>query len=193
MLSAPFASSADSSDRRRLPIPVGMDSAPVAQPVAQRGMPRLIGAIVAALAFFDGVFLGAPIAVLAASFRPSLVYIVATIAVIVLVIACCSWVDRRWAEWVSGNGTRFEAKVGAMRASRLLRHPVTWVERGSDRWYAFAAAVGNPILVAALAHFLTGRPVGHRRILLGAVAYAIPYVAMWTLVGLLFGDAVRAA
>ena len=156
-------------------------------------MPRVIGAIVGAFAFFDGVFLGAPIAVLAASFRPSLVYLVGTIGVIFLVVACCSWVDRRWDEWVAGNGGRFETRLSTMRASRLLRHPVTWVERGSDRWYAFAAAVGNPILVAALARVLADRPVGHRRIALGAVAYAIPYVAMWTLVGLVLGDAIRGA
>jgi hypothetical protein len=34
--------------------------------------------------------------------------------------------------------------------------------------------VANPILVAALARFIGGTPVGKRRILLGAVAYAIP-------------------
>jgi hypothetical protein len=33
---------------------------------------------------------------------------------------------------------------------------------------------------------------GERRILLGSVAYAIPYVALWSLVGLALGDAVRA-
>ena len=168
-----------------------MASAPSTQQVRKGGVTGLIGAVVAAFAFFDGVFLGAPIAVLAASFRPSLVYVVATTVVIFIVIACCSWIDRRWEDWVSGNGKRVEGRLAAMRASRLLRHPVAWVERGSDRWYAFAAAVGNPILVAALARFLSARPVGHRRILLGAVAYAVPYVAMWSLVGFALGDAVR--
>jgi hypothetical protein len=160
-----------------------------------RGAARsgLIGTIVAAFAFFDGVFLGAPIAVLAASFRPSLVYVVATIAVILLVIGCCSWVDRRWDDWFSGNGKRIEGRLEAMRASRLMRHPVAWIQRGSDRWYAFAAAVANPILIAALARFVGGKPIGERRILLGSVAYAIPYVAMWSIVGLALGDAVRAA
>jgi hypothetical protein len=51
----------------------------------------------------------------------------------------------------------------------------------------------NPILVAALTHLVSGRPVGRRRILLGSVAYAIPYVAMWSLVGFALGDAVRRA
>jgi hypothetical protein len=148
---------------------------------------------VAAFAFFDGVFLGAPIALLAASFRPSVVFLVATIAVIFLVIACCSWVDRRWDDWFSGNGKRIASRLETMRASRLMRHPVAWIQRGSDRWYAFAAAVANPILIAAFARFVGGQPIGERRILLGSVAYAIPYVAMWSLVGFALGDTFRAA
>lgn len=80
-----------------------------------------------------------------------------------------------------------------MRKSRLLQHPVAWIQRGSDRWYALAAAVANPILVAALARVVGGKPVGERRILLGSVAYAIPYVALWTLVGLTLGSTIRSA
>ena len=151
----------------------------------------IVGTIVAAFAFFDGVFIGAPIALLAASFRPLVVYAAATVVVVLLVIACCSWVDRRWDDWFSGNGKRIETRLEGMRRSRLMQHPVAWIQRGSDRWYAFAAAVANPILVAALARFVSGTPVGHRRIVLGSVAYAIPYVAMWTLVGFALGDAVR--
>jgi hypothetical protein len=150
-----------------------------------------IGTAVGAFAFFDGVFLGVPIALLAATFGPVLVYAVATIVVILIVIACCSWVDRRWDDWFSGHGRRIETRLGAMRASRLMRHPVAWIQNGSDRWYAFAAAVANPILVAALARFIGGRPIGRRRILLGAVAYALPYVAMWTLVGFALGATLR--
>ena len=151
----------------------------------------IVGTVVAAFAFFDGVFIGAPIALLAASFRPLVVYAAATVVVILLVIACCSWVDRRWDDWFSGNSKRIETRLEGMRKSRLMQHPVAWIQRGSDRWYAFAAAVANPILVAALARFVGGAPVGERRILLGSVAYAIPYVAMWTLVGFALGDVAR--
>jgi hypothetical protein len=150
-----------------------------------------VGTVVAAFAFFDGVFLGMPIALLAASFRPSLVYTVATVAVVFLVVASCRWLDRRWDDWFSGNGTRIEGRLDAMRGSRLLAHPVVWLQRGSDRWYAFAAAVANPILVAALARVIGGEPVGDRRVLLGAVAYAIPYVAMWSILGLVLAEGFR--
>jgi hypothetical protein len=151
-----------------------------------------VGTIVAAVAFFDGVFIGAPIALLAASFRPSLVYVLATVVVVFLVIGSCRWVDRRWDDWFSGNGTRIEMRLEKMRASRLMAHPVAWIQRGSDRWYALAAAVANPILVATLARFVGGKPIGERRIFLGAVAYAIPYVALWSIVGLAFGETIRA-
>jgi hypothetical protein len=53
--------------------------------------------------------------------------------------------------------------------------------------------VANPILVAAFARSLSGKPIGERRILLGAVAYAIPYVAIWSIVGFALGATVRAA
>src|SRR6266511_700979 len=155
-----------------------MDSRSSTERVGRAARSCVIGTIVGAFAFFDGIFLGAPIALLAASFRPALVYAVATVVVILLVIACCSWVDRRWDVWFSGHGTRIEKRLEAMRASRLMSHPVAWIQNGSDRWYAFAAAVANPILIAALARFIGGKPIGGRRILLGAVAYAIPYVAM---------------
>jgi hypothetical protein len=153
----------------------------------------LAGTIVGAFAFFDGVFLGAPIALLAASFRPVVVYCFAVVSVFFIVTGCCRWVDRRWDLWFSGNGSRVETRLETMRKSRLMRHPVEWIQRGSDRWYGLAAAVANPILVSAFARVVGGKPVGERRIILGAVAYAIPYVAMWTIVGLAVGGSLRAA
>lgn len=169
-------------------------AAPPTSPHRVAGAARsgVVGTIVAAVAFFDGVFIGAPIALLAASFRPSLVYVLATVVVVLLVIGCCRWVDRRWEDWFSGNGTRIEKRLETMRANRLMAHPVAWIQRGSDRWYALAAAVANPILVATLARFVGGKPIGERRILLGAVAYALPYVAMWSIVGVALGETIRA-
>lgn len=152
-----------------------------------------VGAVVAAVAFFDAVFVGAPVALVTASAASPLVFAAATVAVSCLVICCCSWLDRRWDDWLSGNGTRIETAFEKMRASRLMRHPIAWIHAGTDRRYALAAALANPILVAAFARSLTDEPIGERRILLGAVAYAVPYVAMWSLVGLALGEAFRAA
>jgi hypothetical protein len=153
----------------------------------------LVGAVVIGIGFFDGVFLGAPIALLAAAFEPSIlyVYIGATAAVVFLVSFCCTWLDGRWDLWLSGN-SRIEERLESMRTNRLMRRPVEWIHSGSERRYALAAAVANPILVAAFARSLSGKPIGERRILLGAVAYAIPYVAIWSIVGFALGATVRA-
>ena len=160
--------------------------------VANAARSGVVGALVVAIGFFDGVFLGAPIALLSASLDASRVFIGATVAVVLLVVGCCSWIDGRWDEWLSGNGSRIERRFESMRRSRLMRRPVAWIERGSDRGYALAAAVANPILVAAFARSLMGDPIGERRILLGAVAYAVPYVAIWSILGFLLGQAARA-
>src|SRR5215210_4167657 len=87
----------------------------------------VVGTIVAAVAFFDGVFIGAPVALLAASFGSLLVYALATTGVALLVIACCHWVERRWEDWFSGNGTRRE------EAREDAGKPPDEASRGVDR------------------------------------------------------------
>ena len=175
------------ADTREMAAP--RDSAHRVAGAARTGM---IGAVVGAFAFFDGVFVGAPIAILAGSLRPLLVFVTAACAVSVLSICCCRWVDRSWDDWLLGHGARVERRLERIRASRLMRHPVTWIEGSSDRRYAVAAAIVNPILVVALARSVAARPIGERRILLGSVAYAIPYVAMWTIIGVAVGSTIRA-
>ena len=161
-------------------------------PLTSAGRSGIVGTVVVAVAFFDGVFVGAPVAILMAALASILVYAAATTAVACLVIVCCAWLDRRWEDWLSGSGTRMETALEKMRANRLMRRPMAWIREGTDRRYALAAAVANPILVAAFTRSLTNEPVGERRILAGAVAYAVPYVAMWSVVGLVLGAAVRA-
>jgi hypothetical protein len=162
------------------------------QRAGSRARTGAVGTIVAAFAFFDGVFIGTPIALLAASLRPLLVFVAAAIAVTCLSIACSDWLNRRWDDWLSANDKRVANRLEMMRASRLMRRPVAWIEGGSDRQYALASAVANPILVVAVARSVGGKPIRGRRIRLGSIAYAIPYVAMWTLFGLALGEAIRA-
>jgi hypothetical protein len=150
----------------------------------------IVGTVVAGVGFFDGVFVGAPVALLAATLRPALVYPFAVLAVFGVAVGCCTWLDRRWDDWLSGHGSRMEKRLASMRDSRLMRRPVAWIEGSSDRRYALAAAVVNPILVVGLSRTISGRAVSRRRIVLGALAYAIPYVGIWTLVGLAIRDAV---
>ena len=153
----------------------------------------MIGTLVAGVAFFDALFVGMPIAVLSAWLGPLIVFAGAALAVAFISIASCSWVDRQWDDWFSGNATRMEQGLERMRSSRLMSHPVAWIQRGSDRRYALAAFLINPVITTALARSIGGKPVGERRILIGSVAYAIPYAAMWSLVGLVVSDFVRVA
>ncbi len=162
-------------------------------PLASATRSGIVGTLVVAVAFFDGVVIGAPVALLMAAVGSVLVFAAAATAVACLVIVCCAWLDRRWDDWLSGNGTRMETALEKMRTNRLMRRPLGWIGEGTDRRYALAAAVANPILVAAFTRSLTNEPVGERRIFAGAVAYAVPYVAMWSVVGLVLGGAVRAA
>ena len=171
-------------------MPVPRESKQRAEHRARTGA---IGTVVAAFAFFDGVFIGAPVALFAASLRPVVVFVAAAAAVACLSIACSAWLNRRWDDWLSGNDKRLATKLEMMRASRLMRRPAAWIESGSDRQYALASALVNPVLVVAVARSIGGKPIRGRRIRLGSIAYAIPYVAMWTLFGLALGDAIRAA
>jgi hypothetical protein len=148
-----------------------------------------VGTIVVGVGFFDGVFVGAPIAAFALAVRPVVAYPVAVVAVSLLSIGCCSWLNKRWDDWFAGHGGRMEKRLDAMRTSRLMSHPVAWLRRSSDRWYALAAALVNPILVVGLARTIDGEPISRRRIVLGSVAYAVPYAAIWTLVGLALRNA----
>ena len=79
--------------------------------------------------------------------------------VIFLVVGCCSWVDRHWDDWFSGNGKRIESRSSGSveppdRPSRGIDpawlRPLVRVRRG----------LANPILVAALARFVGGEPIG---------------------------------
>jgi hypothetical protein len=160
-------------------------------PLASATRSGIVGTLVVAVAFFDGVVIGAPVALLMAAVGSVVVVAAAATAVACLVIVCCAWLDRRWVDWVSGNGTRMETARAKMRTNRLMRRPLGWIQAGTDRRYALAAAVANPILMAAFTRSLTNEPVGERRILTGAVAYAVPYVTMWSVVGLVLGAAVR--
>ena len=83
-------------------------SAPRVGSTARAGV---IGAIVAAFAVFDGVFLGMPIAVLAGSLQNLSVFVPAAVAVCCISIICSRWVNRRWDDWFSGNGKRIGKRM----------------------------------------------------------------------------------
>ena len=80
-----------------------------------------------------------------------------------------------------------------MRAGRIMRHPVGWIERGSDAWFALAAALLNAVTVVVAARLISGKPVGAHRVLVASVGYGLFFAALFSLIGVLAGDAIRAA
>ena len=87
------------------------------------------------------------------------------VAAVVLTLingACCRWVERQWDAWIAGNAKRMETALAKRRKSRLMRHPVAWITRGSDAWFTLAAILMNPVIVIALARTIGGPPVGPR-------------------------------
>ena len=107
--------------------------------------------------------------------------------------ACCRWVERQWDAWIAGNAKRMEATLAKRRKSRLMRHPVAWITRGSDAWFMLAAILMNPVIVIALARMIGGPPVAPRPVRLAAAGYSIVCAAVFSANGFAAGDAISAA
>jgi hypothetical protein len=154
----------------------------------------LIGGLVGFYAFFDVIPIALVVIGLTAWFeRPLILFAVTAVGLTVLNIACCNWLQHHWDAWIAGNGRRVEEKIAKMRRSRVMKHPVAWIERGSDWWFALATAIVNPIIVVAGARIVGGKPISDRRIHIAAVAYAIPMAFVFTLTGYALGEGIRAA
>ena len=151
-----------------------------------------MGTLVAIYGLFDTLLMGVPIVLLAAWLDPLLVFAVAAVGVTAADGLCCTWLDRDWDRWFAGSGRRIEARLERLRAARLLRHPVAWIEHGSDRRFALGAAITNAIIATVLSRLLTGAPVGPRRILMASLAYGAFFTGLYAFVGFLLGSALRA-
>lgn len=117
-----------------------------------------IGALVAGYALFDVIPIAVIVIGLTAWFeRPSILFAITAAALIIINVACCRWLQRHWEGWIANDGQRIEAKLAKMRKSRVMRHPVAWITRGSDWWYALATAIVNPIVVVAAARTIGGQ------------------------------------
>jgi hypothetical protein len=129
---------------------------------------------------------------LAAWINPLIVFAVAAGVLTFINFGCCRWVDGHWDGWMAGNGKRLDRKLEKWRSNRVMKHPVSWIERGADAWFGLAAALTDAITVVAAARIISGKPVGERRIVIAAVSYAIFCAGLFSLIGLAVGDTVRA-
>ena len=152
-----------------------------------------MGTFIAIYGLFDTLLMGVPIVLLAAWLNPLLVFAVAAVGVTAADGLCCTWLDREWDRWFAGSGRRIEAHLERIRAGRLLRRPVAWIEYGSDRQFALGAAITNAIIATVISRLLTGAPVGPRRILMASFAYGVFFTGLYAFVGSLLGSVLRAA
>ena len=72
------------------------------------GSTAVIGGAIAVSAVFDTAIIGIPTLVLAARYDSVRVFAVAALAIVLLNVICCTWVDEHWAAWVTGSGARVE-------------------------------------------------------------------------------------
>lgn len=162
--------------------------------VADKVRTATVGSVIAGYALFDVIPIAVIVVVLTAWFeRPLVLFLITAVALVVINVACCRWVQRHWDTWIAGNGSRIEAKLQTMRASRVMKHPVAWITRGSDWWYALATAIVNPIIVVVAARTIGGQSITERRIVIACVAYAVPMALVFTLTGYAVGEALRSA
>ena len=130
-----------------------------------------VGAAVAGYALFDVIPIALIVVGLTAWFeRPAILFVITAIALLVINVACCRWLQRHWDTWIADNGKRVETKLEKMRVSRMMKHPVEWITRGSEWWFALATAIVNPIIVVAAARIIGGQPISERRIVIASVA-----------------------
>ena len=160
-----------------------------ATPALSKG-DALLGTLVGLYAIFDSLVLIVTLIVLILLLDPLGVFLGGILAISLLNLACCRWLDRRWDAWIgSRGGRRIEARLERMRERESMQRPIGWVTDGSVRLFAAAAAVINPILVVGAARLFGGRPVGDRKIVVASVTYA----AMVSTLYLLVAMAIRAA
>jgi hypothetical protein len=141
---------------------------------------------------FDTVPVGLPILVLAATYDPLLVFVGAATGILLLNIACCTWIDENWGIWIAGRGARVAAKLDRLRDGKTVSKTLGWITGGSGVRYAVAAAIVNAIIVVGTTRVATGVPVGNRRIRIASLAYAVMFAGVFSACGGALGRVIDA-
>ena len=151
-----------------------------------------IGALVAVYAFLDDLILG-PVLIAAAVWVPwYLDFAVAAAVLTIINVACCTWMQRSWDDWIRGYGAKLEARLEKLRRGRVLRHPLGWIARDSAVLLTIAAGLIGTVIVVAVTRLAGGNPIGRRRILYASVAYSVGFAATYTGVGVAIKELVGA-
>jgi hypothetical protein len=137
----------------------------------------------------DAYIIGVPTVVLAAWLNALIVFAVVAVVVISINVWACGWINREWENWAGG---KVEAKLQKVRSKGVGKKVSGWIARGSDGWFMLAAALTCAITTVGLARIAVGTPLGRHRIFLAALGYGLFFAGLFSLIGWLGGDAIRA-
>jgi hypothetical protein len=157
------------------------------------GHASLVAGLIAAYWLSDGYIIGLPVAVLAATWNPLIVFVVGAALVISINLAACRWINTAWTSWASGrSGARVERQLDKVRPTKVGMTATRWISSDSDARFATAAALTCAIVAVTLGRSVGGRPLDARRVRLAAVSYALFSIGLFTFAGVVAGGALRA-
>src|SRR6476661_6690225 len=157
------------------------------------GRTSIAAGVIVAYWLADGYVIGLPVAALAALWNPLTVFLGALTIVISINLAACRWINTAWSRWAGGSsGARIERQLDKVRPTRVGRAATRWIASDSNARFAAAAALTCAIVAVTLGRSVTGRPLGAHRVSLAAVSYALFSVGVFTLAGLVAGEALGA-
>jgi hypothetical protein len=157
------------------------------------GHASVVAAVIVAYWLADGYVIGLPVAALAAMWNPLIVFLGALTIVVSINLAACSWINTAWSGWANGSsGARIERQLDKVRPTRVGRAATRWISSDSDARYAAAAALTCAIVTVTLGRSVGGRPLSARRVRLAALSYALFSVGLFTIAGVVAGEALGA-
>jgi hypothetical protein len=163
------------------------------RPANLGGHASVAAGVIVAYWLADGYVIGLPVVALAATWNPLIVFVGAVAIVISINLAACRWINTAWSSWASGSsGARIERQLDKVRPTRVGRAATRWIASDSDARFAAAAALTCAIVAVTIGRSVTGRPLGAHRVRLAAVSYALFSVGLFTLAGVVAGEALSA-
>ncbi len=154
------------------------------------GHASIAASVIVAYWLADGYVIGLPVAALAATWNPLIVFLGALTIVISINLAACRWINTAWSSWANGSsGARIERQLDKVRPTRAGRAATRWISSDSNVRFAAAAALTCAIVAVTLGRSVGGGPLGEHRVRLAAVSYALFSVGLFTLFGVVAGEA----
>jgi hypothetical protein len=157
------------------------------------GHSNVAAGLIVAYWLADGYVIGLPVAALAATWKPLIVFLGALTIVISINLAACRWINTAWSSWASGSsGARIDRQLDKVRPTRVGQAATRWISSDSDMRFAAAAALTCAIVTVTLGRSVAGRPLAAHRVRLATVSYAVFSVGLFTIVGAVAGEALSA-